>query len=261
MSPSPHVPQHAFGLIPDHFDPRDQLFEAAPQFFIGAIPPSIDLRELCSPVRDQGQLGACTGFAITAMREFWELKCQSPTPMVVLSPLFVYYQERLLENTINQDAGAMIRDGMKVLTKIGVCPEVDMPYDITKFTQAPLAQAVADAAQFLITSYKRVTTLNGLKHALAGGTPAVLGIRVYASFESQAVAQTGVVPMPGPNEQLLGGHAVLCVGYKDDSTVDGGGSLIVKNSWSDGWGDKGYFYLPYAYVQPKLMTDIWTATV
>ena len=89
----------------------------------------------------------------------------------------------------------------------------------------------------------------------------VLGFLVYDSFESDAVAKTGKVPMPAPGEKVLGGHAVFCVGYQTDSAVAGGGALIVKNSWGTGWGDGGYFYLPYAFVTPKNVSDAWTAVV
>ncbi len=261
-STSPQPVRHGLGLKPDRYDPRDYILEAAPHFFVGAIPPSVDLRNLCSPVRDQGQLGSCTGFAMgTGLREFLEIKCGSPSPMVELAPMFLYYEERKLEHTIQEDSGAAIRDGLKVLAKIGVCPEVDYPYDPAKFTQAPSSKAVADAKEFKITSYHRITTLIGLKQSLVQGNPAVLGIMVYESFESPPVVSTGHVPMPQPDEQLLGGHAVFCVGYQDDSKYDGGGYLIVKNSWGTSFGDKGYIYLPYGYVQPKLVSDIWTATL
>ncbi len=254
--------KHGLGLVPDRYDPRDYILEAVPHFFVGAIPPSVDMRNLCSPVRDQGQLGSCTGFALGAgMREFLEIKSGKPSPMVVLSPLFIYYQERKLEHHVNEDSGATIRDGMKVLAKIGVCPEADDPYDITKFTKQPSRRAVTDAKQFLIAAYHRITTLIGLKQTLAQGSAAVLGIVVYESFEAPKTASSGHVPMPKPGEQVLGGHAVFCAGYQDDTQYEGGGYLIVKNSWGTGFGDKGYVYLPYAYVQPKLMTDIWTASL
>jgi C1A family cysteine protease len=259
-----NLPQakHGLGLHPDRYDPRDYVLEATPNFFVGAMPPSVDMRNLCSPVRDQGKLGSCTGFALGAgLREFLENKGGSPSPMVVVSPLFIYYEERVREKRVNQDAGATIRDGLKVLSKIGVCPEADDPYDISQFTQPPSDQALADAKQFTISSYHRITTLMGLKQALAQASPAVLGIVVYESFESSQTASTGHVPMPQPDEQVLGGHAIFCAGYLDDGNYDGGGYLIIKNSWGTGFGDKGYVYLPYAYVQPKLVSDIWTASL
>jgi C1A family cysteine protease len=256
------VPYRALGAIPDTLDTRDFILEATPHFFIGAIPPAVDMRAQCSPVRDQGHQGSCTGFAIgTGLREFLEKKTGKPAQFVEVAPAFIYYEERVLENsTTNCDAGAMIRDGLKVLAKQGVCPETDDPYS-DKTCKGPSKKAVNDATKLKISAYQRITTLSGLKRALASGDGCVLGILVYASFESDNVIHTGHVPMPAPNEELLGGHALFCCGYKDDPQYDGGGYLIVKNSWGTGFGDKGYVYLPYAYVQPKLMSDIWTASV
>ena len=142
------------------------------------------MRNWCAPVRDQGQQGSCTGFSITALREFLETKNGIPNPCVELSPAFEYYQERKLEETANNcQAGAMIRDGLKVLKNIGVCPEVDDPYsDQTCPASSDLANN--DVTQFSISAFHRITTLGGLKQALAGGNGCVLGICVYDSFQA-----------------------------------------------------------------------------
>jgi C1A family cysteine protease len=250
---------HTYGYIPDVQDANDFAFQAM-RPAAAPLPAEIDLRHLCSPVRDQGNLGSCTGFAIAVgMREFLFNKLGAR--FVQLSPLFLYYEERVREKTVNQDAGAMPRDGFKVLAKIGCAPEADWPYDITKFTIAPSKKAVTNAAQFKIASYNRLANLNDIRTCLAGGNGVVLGFTVYESFESDAVAQTGKMPMPAANEKVLGGHAVFCAGYKTDASFAGGGCLIVKNSWSTGWGDAGYFYMPYAFVTKKNVSDAWTALI
>jgi C1A family cysteine protease len=249
--------KHGYGYVQDAPDARDFAYTAvrAPQ---APLPPAIDLRHLCSPVRDQGALGSCTGFAIAVgMREFLENK--AGVKFVKLSPLFIYYQERVIEGTVNEDAGAMPRDGMKVLAKMGCARESDWPYDISKFTKAPTKKAMTRAAKFKIASYHRLISLSDIQQCLAGGNGVVLGYKVFESFESPVVAKTGKMPMPKANEQLLGGHAVFAAGYKMDKKWPGGGYLIVKNSWSTGWGDKGYFYMPFAFVQPQLVMDAWTA--
>jgi C1A family cysteine protease len=255
------MPYRALGAIPDTHDPQDSSYEAQPQLMTAApLPPAIDLRGFCSPVRDQGQQGSCTGFAIAVgLREFMERRAGSPNPPVDLAPAFVYYEERKLEGTVNDcNAGAMIRDGMKSLNKIGVSPESTDPYNAAT-CGAPSAQATSAASALKIAAYHRVASLFGLKHALASGHGCVIGVTLYASFESPQTQQTGHVPMPQPSEQILGGHAMFCCGYRDDATRAGGGELIVKNSWGTAFGDNGYVYMPYGYVTPKLMSDIWTA--
>ena len=102
-----------------------------------------------------------------------------------------------------------------------------------------------------------MSDLTALKSALAEGFQVAIGIQVYDSFESNQVAQNGVVPLPRRGEQFLGGHAVLAVGYKDDAMIKGRGVVICRNSWGESWGDKGYFYLPYSYFV-SYVTDMWT---
>jgi C1A family cysteine protease len=247
--------KRVYKLKPDAEDLRDKVFRPTQFKTITVLPKVVDLRLGCSQVVDQGELGSCTANAIASgLREYWEKPSGKLTP---LSRLWLYWEERNIEGTVNEDAGAYIRDGMKVLQKLGCAPETDWPYDITKFTKTPPAKATTDASQFKINEYHRVTNLTLLKTALAEGYPAVIGINVYESFESDQVAQTGIVPLPKRGEQLLGGHAVLAVGYKDDAKIKGQGVAICRNSWGESWGDKGYFYLPYSYFA-RYVTDMWT---
>lgn len=251
--PSVHAP--IYGWIPDLPDHRDQLFGAALQH-LAALPPKVDLRKQCPDVYDQGALGSCTANAIAAAIEFDLLKQQLPdfTP----SRLFIYYNERVMEHTVASDSGAQIRDGIKSVAKQGVCPEAEWPYDIRQFATKPPGAAYADALNCKALSYQRVTrTLSQMKGCLAAGYPFVLGFTVYAEFESKAVASTGVLNLPGPKEGLLGGHAVLAVGY-DDALQ----RFIIRNSWGNQWGQAGYFTMPYAYLLTSaLSSDFWTIRV
>jgi C1A family cysteine protease len=96
-----------------------------------------------------------------------------------------------------------------------------------------------------------------MRGCLAAGYPFVFGFTVYSSFEGQEVAKTGVVSMPTPDEQVVGGHAVLAVGYDDASQA-----FIVRNSWGAGWGQEGYFTMPYAYLTTRaLSSDFWTIRI
>jgi C1A family cysteine protease len=171
------------------------------------------------------------------------------------SRLFIYYNERVIEGTVNSDSGAQIRDGIKVVVKEGDCPESEWPYNIAKFTNKPSASCYKDARKHRAVQYQRlVQNANQLKGCLASGYPFVYGFTVYDSFESQQVAKTGIVPMPAPGEQVLGGHAVVAVGYDDSQQ-----RFIVRNSWGTTWGMKGYFSVPYAYLtDANLSSDFWT---
>jgi C1A family cysteine protease len=249
---APHKIQR-YGWIPDLPDARDRLY-AAPMEVMAALPHKADLRPHCPPVYDQGQLGSCTANAIGAAIQFDRMK-QHLTPNFVPSRLFIYYNERAIERTISTDSGAQIRDGIKSVARQGACPEPDWPYDIAKFAQRPPRLDYTEALRDRAVSYTRlVQHANLLKGCLASGYPFVYGFTVYESFESPEVARTGVVPMPSPGEQVLGGHAVLAVGYDDAAQ-----RFIVRNSWGDQWGMAGYFTMPYAYVtDSNLADDLWT---
>lgn len=221
--------------------------------FTGNLPSKVDLRTTgkISPIYDQGQLGSCTAFAMgKGLRE--TLTNMSGATAAPVSALYVYYKERELENSVDQDSGATMGDGMKVLQNNGACLDSTLPYDINNFTQKPSAAAETEAANLKIDSTVPLADLNALKAQLASGKPAVFGFTVYESFMSSQTAKTGVMPMPKPNESVLGGHAVFIVGYNDAKK-----QLIIKNSWGDSWGDKGYFYMPYAYVTADKVDEIY----
>jgi C1A family cysteine protease len=242
-----------YGWIPDLPDQRDHMFAAA-SAVQAKLPAKVDLRPKCPPVVDQGQLGSCTANAIGNAHRFDQMK-QAAAKSFMPSRLFIYYNERAMEGTINSDSGAMIRDGIKSIAQLGVCDEADWPYVIAKFKSKPSAALYKKALAHQALSYRRlVQNTAQMKSCLASGFPFVFGFSVYESFESAAVAKTGVVPMPGAAEKALGGHAVLCVGYDDASQ-----RFTVMNSWSDKWGKKGYFTIPYAYLADSgLASDFWT---
>jgi len=246
------MPIHkTYGWVPDRPDQRDHLYSAPME--VKTFPPKVDLTAQCPPVYDQGQLGSCTANAIAAAIEFDLMKEKKPVFMP--SRLFIYYNERVIEHTVDSDSGAMIRDGIKSVAAQGDAPETAWPYVIAKFTDKPPANIYREAKKYRAVQYQSITQdLTQMRGCLASGYPFVFGFTVYESFESEEVAKTGVVPMPAQNEKTVGGHAVLAVGYDDSQR-----RFIVRNSWGDDWGMKGYFTIPYAYLsQANLSDDFWT---
>ena len=118
-----------YGWAPDLPDHRDHLY-SAPQPILAKLSPKKSVQAGCPPVYDQGQLGSCTANAIAGAMQFEQKKQE----LTVFAPsrLFVYYNERDMEGTVNSDAGAQIRDGVKSVADLGVCPETEWPYDINQ---------------------------------------------------------------------------------------------------------------------------------
>lgn len=246
----------SYGWTPDLPDQRD-LSYAAPRAILRKLPTKVDLTKKCPPVYDQGQLGSCTANAIGAAVEFELLKTNRANDFMP-SRLFIYYNERVIEHTVNSDAGAQIRDGIKTVNKQGVCSEDIWSYIPAKFATRPLAACYKSALDHQVLSYHRITrTLGQMKSCLADGYPFVFGFTVYESFESDTVAKTGKLNMPAKHEKQVGGHAILAVGYDDASK-----RFIIRNSWGKNWGKSGYFTMPYDYaLDGNLSDDFWTIRI
>jgi C1A family cysteine protease len=245
QKPPFYIPKYHW--VPDKPDHRDYAYNLSKV----SQPNVIDLRPYCSPIEDQGNLGSCTGNATAGAIELLNKRNGKQTDV---SRLFIYYYERLLEGTVNYDSGAYIRDGIKAGYTYGAPLENLWPYDIAKFRNRPSTTAITDGSRRKVTLYQRVADHAGCLDALASGYPVIIGFTVYSSFETINVARTGNMPYPNVGrENILGGHAVLLVGYDKTRQV-----YIVRNSWGTGWGDRGYFYMPFQVIQNTSMSsDFW----
>jgi C1A family cysteine protease len=245
-----------YGWTPDLPDSRDLRF-SIPRHLAKALPPTVDLINGCPPVYDQINIGSCTANAIAAAHQFDQLR-QKQNPVFMPSRLFIYYNEREMEGTIDVDAGAQIRDGVKAVDKLGVCSEGDWAYTPTeRFLMRPTKSCYASALKHQALCYRKVDqTLDDMRGCLASGFPFIFGFSVYSSFEGPEVVRTGKLNVPKKGEALVGGHAVLCIGYSDVTQ-----RFKVRNSWGPGWGINGYFTMPYSYlINSDLAADMWQIT-
>jgi C1A family cysteine protease len=255
------------GWIPDVPDHRDHRY-SAPLATLKKLPSKIDLSSKF-PVAayDQGRIGSCTANAIAGAIQFCRAKGKQ-LPDFVPSRLFIYYNERKVEHTVPLDSGAMIRTGIKSVNKIGACKETTWPYDDTpansdtdlfppgaKAAAKPSSQAYDEAGEYRVLAYSRVPqSLIQMKGCLAAGFPFTVGFSVYESLYDQDGEPKVRVPLPAAEDGLLGGHAVLAVGYDDHTQA-----FKLRNSWGVDAQEKGYFYMPYAYLtNSDLADDFWT---
>lgn len=244
-----------YGWRKDSPDPRDtgKLFSAnRPELYNHPLPASVDLRSYFGPCYNQGSTSSCTANALAGAIEF--LMAKEGCPRVTPSRLFIYWNERFIEGDTNEDNGAMLRDGISSLKRLGYAREALWPFDPEKVFDQPHQATFEEATNHQITTAFKLIYGRDFKVCLAAGYPFVFGMMVYPEFESGEVAHTGKVPLPDVNQKPQGGHAVLCVGY-DDATRE----YIVRNSWDTDWGMNGYFTLPYDYMHNSgLCSDFWT---
>jgi len=245
-----------YGWLKDTPDKRDHKY-APPLEVMRNLPPDADLRPYFPRVYNQGNMNSCTANAIAAAIEFDEKRQKIKTPFVP-SRLFIYYNERAMEGDVDSDSGAQIRDGIKSVSKLGSCKEPLWPYLEKKLKIKPYAHCYRQAVKYKALEYQRLEhNLIHLKSCLASGFPFVLGIKVYSSFEGARVRKTGHLEMPEAHEKLVGKHAIIAAGYDDERKW-----FIVRNSWGESWGIKGYFTIPYKYLlDRRLSADFWTIRV
>ena len=234
------------------------------------LPPTVDLRQWCSPVENQGALGSCTAQAGAGLVEYFQRRAYGKH--IDASRLFIYKTTRNLMK-VRGDTGAYMRSTMQALTMFGAPPESYYPYNISVFDAEPSAFLYAMAESFQATSYYRLdpagTTgaalLNQVKTNLSNNLPSMFGFTVYSSY-SQTNTNGGCFPYPTQSESIVGGHAVIAVGYDDTkkirNTNNGGiettGAILVKNSWGTSWGTAGYGWMPYQYITAGLTADWWS---
>ncbi|MFH0838667.1 MAG: C1 family peptidase [Candidatus Omnitrophota bacterium] len=240
--------KHTYGWQPDIPDSRDYLYAAIKP--VVRVPVSVDLTSGCSAIEDQGSLGSCTAQSLAGNLEFLDRQIDSVYTDV--SRLFIYYNERVLMDTADYDSGASLRIGIKTLKNEGVCEETLWPYKIKKYDDKPPKECYIEAKEHAIKSYHRIKGLKEMLTCLSEGFPFVFGFTVYESFEDKKVAQTGVVHMPKKGESVIGGHAVMAVGFSRKTK-----RFLVRNSWGEKWGRKGYFTMPFKYLE-TLAADFWT---
>ena len=277
------LPLGGLGWLPDYPDFRDYTAEhedvrpllertkvaaKGKKLATPSLPASVDLREWCPPIEDQGELGSCTANAGVGIVEYFERRASGKH--IDASRLFLYKTTRNLLHSTG-DTGAFLRTTMKALRLFGTPPEEYWPYVIADFDREPSAFCYAFGEEFKAIVYYRLdpagtaasVLLACVKSHLYAGLPSMFGFTVYQSMSE--AASTGKIPVPSSSDKVAGGHAVVVVGYDDNIKTKNAaagsktftGALLIRNSWG-AWGPMdGYLWLPYEYVLRGLATDWW----
>ena len=249
--------------IPDVPDQRDysfnQIIDQNLQTYTiktTDLPPSVNLRKYCPEIEDQQTLGSCVSNSMVGLFEFNRIKSgMGGKNFKNFSRLFNYYNSRLLIDTISEDSGTDMRTAIKTAKLNGICLAEEWPYRLEYWKNEPPTKCYQSALNYRVKSYYRLNTLEEMKLSLYNKQPFIFGISVYRSF----LTNNGIIPMPSITEKMLGGHAVMCIGYDDTTQM-----FLVRNSWGKNWGIndsnlKGYCWMPYAYLESRnLSDDFWT---
>lgn len=213
--------------------------------FAGVVAAMVDYSSLMNPVRNQGNLGSGVGFAMAYTLEYFILK--QLNIKVILSPLFIYYQARKIRDAVKLDAGAFIKDVIKVAQSNGIVEEESWPYKVSKFAVQP-PKSTEKVIHYFVDDVAQVKTLKQIKDALSDFGPVIIGISIYESFYKES---SGLIKMPARKESIIGGHAICLVGFDDQTLL-----FKFKNCWGTEWGENGYGFIPYDYIE-KFSDDGW----
>jgi len=244
-----------------------------------SVPETMDLRQWCSPIENQFDLGSCTAHAAVGIVEYFENRAFGK--YIDGSRLFIYKATRNLMEVVG-DTGAWLRNTMGALVLCGVPPEKYWPYT-TRKEPDPAGEKTFDdePSQFVYSiadNYEAVkyfchdpmgqnvppaTVLESVKKYLAAGIPSMFGFFGFPSFDDSDAP--GKIPFPCEGENAQWGHAIVAVGYNDNMTIKNTrcgkktkGALLIRNSWGDSWGENGYGWLPYEYIKYRLAVDFWS---
>jgi C1A family cysteine protease len=236
-----------FNIKPSRSDNRDYIYSNNDT---KSLREFVDLREWDTIVESQDSLGSCSSNALTNAYEL-TVKKDYPEYFTHLSRLFIYYNTRAEYGAIQNDEGIFLRDGLKSLSKFGVCSELLWPYDVEKFDDEPTEDCYEDAKKRKISKYQKLISTYYITEVLNNNKPVVFGMEIYDGF-MDLNERISTVNFPSRKEKSLGGHAMCMVGYDLEKRL-----FLAKNSFGSTWGNNGYCWIPFDYIRQEGY-DIWT---
>lgn len=230
------------------------------QIAAASLPSAIDLRGYFPPVSDQSAIHTSVAHACVSMVEYFERRSHGRTTR--LSTLFLHHCTQKLQGIVGE-AGTDLRAALKALVRFGLPPEYQWPYEPNRFARDPdpfLHTYACDESYrsivYLRLDFANATgteTLHRVRQFLAAGFPVTFGVVVPSS-----VAQDANFLYRPTFDSFQFGQAFVAVGYDDHRLHVSRGSLLVRSAWGDRWGEQGYGWLPYEFLQHQLAVDFWT---
>ncbi|MBK7396486.1 MAG: hypothetical protein IPJ34_09355 [Myxococcales bacterium] len=240
-------PQMDFGNLHVSVPEKPRSVDAPPS--ARALPPEladvtpaeqVDLRKYATPVGDQGQTSRCSAFAWTHALELLGNLAGTPTPRLACSYTMVQFQRMqgdFKDHAYAYEGGDGTEPGVgpgQALIRGGSCRHDHWPND-EKRPRLSDAEMDADAQNHKLQARVYEVQLDEVRKLLTAGCPVHLSMNTGDAFAD--LGRDGVFRQAEKPSGDHGRHAMLCVGYL-------GNYYIVKNSWGEDWGDKGYCYIP-----------------
>lgn len=248
----PPMAQECMGALSDAPDSRDHLREK-----IDRAPLEFSLEEFGIPLAyDQGRTSSCTGHAGAAFIRNLYGRAASGRYAWSACPFWIYHRARERGGLLGMDAGATMRDLMKVLAEDGAAPTYA---HISKVDAKPSESSLRLAKFTRIREYQRIVPSDDAPNIMMTALgleklPVLVGVRLFSSVNSSDTRWDGILRVPTSSEPSIGGHALMIDSYDAKRELFSG-----WNSWGKEWGDGGRFYLPFEYVSRlDLVQDMWT---
>lgn len=243
-----HRPEGNFKDIEYKEQPLDDKYVPSADL---KIKKTVDLREYFPPIKNQQNLGSCSSFATSAMYEAM-MRLNGIEDNNVMSPAFIFYHSNVVTGRPN--GGSNYYDQLGVLGKHGICYEELFPYTPDTSQWNPSAEAIEDAKNHRALAAKQIPLIDGadkakvlsrnhelLTSALSEGYPVGISLKVYDNLGKDGAFI--LHPEDAPDAKEDGWHAMVLAGYSEENDF-----YIVRNSWGEYFGDKGYCYIPSRYI-------------
>lgn len=233
------------------------------------LPRIVDLKQYQSPIKNQGQRGACTYFVISSLLESLIKKTYDRT--VDISEEHIAWASKAKNNMRTNEEDSSVAVNAATVQKFGFMFEKDLPYQQSWFDEGmpcfniknktsaePICYShngpSEDSSSMIIAGNTFVfesvesSSLDVVQVMARLKNPVTASILAHPDIWTKAAKSGRLVLTKTQKEECLtkkaacSSHAVLIIGYNLDKK-----HFVFKNSWGEDWGNKGFGSISFDY--------------